>query len=63
MKRCKGYCGVTCIDGTCPKALQDEYAERGYDVVKSCNDCHYYRGCDDCYFNGNEEYPCEEAET
>ena len=50
------------MDGSCPKAKQDEYAERGYDVVKTCKDCMYYNGCDDCYFNGNEEYPCEEAQ-
>lgn len=63
MKRCKGYCGVACIDGTCPKAWQDEYAERDYDVVKSCDDCHYYRGCEDCYFYVNKDYCVKEAET
>jgi len=49
-KRCIGYCGVSCIDGTCPKANIDEYAERGYDIIKSCEECIYYEGCKDCYF-------------
>ena len=53
-ERCKGYCGVTCIDGTCPKANADEYAERGYDVVHDCDSCWYYKGCEDCAFNGTE---------
>lgn len=53
-KRCKGYCGVACIDGSCPMANREEYAERGYDIVNSCNDCHYYNGCEDCAFEGTE---------
>lgn len=47
---CGGYCGVACIDGTCPIALIDEYIERCYDVVRECIDCHKYRGCEDCAF-------------
>lgn len=54
VKRCKGYCGVTCVDGSCPIANREEYEERGYDVVKNCKDCPYYKGCEDCYFNGTE---------
>ena len=61
MKRCKGYCGVSCIDGFCPVARQDEYAERDYDIVHNCNECHYYRGCEDCYFNDKPEY-CSKKE-
>ncbi len=49
-KICIGYCGITCVDGTCPKAKREEYAERGYDVVHDCQECHYYKGCDDCAF-------------
>ena len=49
-KRCEGYCGVTCVDGTCPMANREEYEERGYDVVKNCSECHYYQGCEDCCF-------------
>ena len=47
---CPGYCGITCVDGTCPMANREEYAERGYDIVHNCDECHYYRGCEDCYF-------------
>ena len=56
---CKGYCGVTCISG-CPIALRDEYAERGYDVIHSCSECGYYKGCEDCAFDGTEY--CVKAE-
>ena len=54
MKRCKGYCGLSCIDGTCPIANREEYEERGYDVPKSCRYCYRYEGCEDCYFNGTD---------
>ena len=54
MERCKGYCGVTCVDGGCPMALRDEYAERGYDITHNCNECIYYKGCEDCAFEGTE---------
>lgn len=47
---CSGYCGISCVDGSCPKANQDEYAERGYDVVRKCEDCSFYKGCKDCCF-------------
>ena len=47
---CKDYCGVACVDGSCPMALDDEYAERGYDLIKNCSECFYYNGCEDCYF-------------
>ena len=54
-KRCPDYCGLTCIDGHCPNALADEYPEYGYEHC-SCEDCGYYRGCKDCYFEDNPEY-------
>lgn len=54
-KYCTMYTGVTCIDGGCPIALRDEYIERGYETIKSCNECPYYKGCEDCYFYGKEE--------
>ncbi len=52
---CTRYVGVTCIDGSCPIALRDEYIERGYDIIKSCKECPYYKGCEDSYFHGKEE--------
>ncbi|MBD5493992.1 MAG: hypothetical protein HDR12_06360 [Lachnospiraceae bacterium] len=51
---CPDYCGVTCVSGFCPKALQDEYAERGYDVIRECEDCCYYKGCEDCAFKDSD---------
>lgn len=53
-KRCEGYVGVTCVDGGCPMANRDEYAERGYDVVHSCDECIYYKDCEDCALEGTE---------
>lgn len=29
--RCEGYCGVTCVNGSCPQALADQYPEYGYE--------------------------------
>lgn len=45
---CKDYVGVACVDGSCPKANAEEYAERGMDVIRNCIDCCYYKGCEDC---------------
>lgn len=56
MKICPNYCGVSCVDGHCPIALRDEYAERGYGIVHSCDECIYYRGCEDCIFDGDSRY-------
>ena len=53
-RNCKGYCGVSCVDGTCPQANREEYAERGYDLVNNCNECYYNNGCEDCYFSGTD---------
>ncbi len=50
MKTCSGYCGIACVNGTCPKALAEEYEERGMDMVKDCSECSFYRGCEDCAF-------------
>lgn len=51
---CPGYCGISCVDGSCPVANMDEYIERGYDVVHDCDECHYYHGCSDCCFCDTE---------
>lgn len=54
MKRCKDYVGIACVDGSCPKANAEEYEERCMDVVKNCNDCFYYKGCEDCALSETE---------
>ena len=38
MKVCSGYVGVACVDGSCPVANMEEYAERCMDVVKKCSE-------------------------
>ena len=52
---CPAYVGVSCIDGTCPKANIEIYVDRCYDVVHNCSECLYYRGCEDCAFSDNCE--------
>lgn len=54
MKRCKKYVGMACIDGACPKANSEEYAERCMDVISNCDDCFYYKECEDCLFVDTE---------
>jgi len=53
-KRCKEYVGVACVDGSCPKANAEEYAERCMDVISDCDDCFYYKGCEDCALRDTE---------
>lgn len=53
--RCPNYLGLTCVDGSCPNALADEYLEYGYEHC-TCEECGYYKGCEDCCFEGNPEY-------
>lgn len=48
IKFCFDYFGHCCVNGSCPMAKQEEYAERCYDVVYSCKDCIHYGGCEDC---------------
>lgn len=58
---CKGYCGVSCVDGSCPIANIEEYKERDYDVIRNCKECSRYKGCEDCCFEGTDA--CFYAET
>jgi hypothetical protein len=58
-KKCEGYVGVACVDGTCPMANCEEYEERGMDVPRGCEYCWYYKGCEDCAL-ADTEY-CEKA--
>lgn len=39
---CPDYVGVACVDGTCPVANCEEYAERCMPVISSCRNCFYY---------------------
>ena len=57
MKRCREYVGVACVDGTCPMANREEYAERCIDVVDNCRECWMYKGCEDCALKGTEYCP------
>ncbi len=59
---CRGYCGVTCVNGYCPNALSnydnsrddDLYSCYHLDKPVRCDECGYYKGCEDCFFNGTE---------
>lgn len=55
--RCPNYTGVTCVNGSCPNAMADEYPEYGYEHC-TCDECGYYEGCEDCCFAG-EDGNCE----
>lgn len=59
--RCKSYTGLACVDGTCPIANQEKHEEYAMPVKYNCNECFYYKGCEDCYFQGTEE--CEKAKV
>ena len=47
---CIGYCGVACVDGSCPHA-------NDYPDAPPCDECWWYKGCEDCCFDGTEQ--CE----
>ena len=53
-KICREYVGVSCVNGSCPKANAEEYAERGMYVVRNCDECIFYKGCEDCALFGTE---------
>lgn len=53
-KVCNGYCCLTCINGSCPMALSEEYEEYGIPVVHSCEECSSYEGCKGCDFENTE---------
>jgi len=67
MKICPDYCGLHCVNGSCPKALYNDEYQLYVDIYgttkkPSCKNCGYYFGCEDCYFNGNLKYPCRQKE-
>lgn len=53
-KRCRDYVGASCVNGTCPKAWQEEYEEHCISASKSCRVCWLYEGCKDCALAGTE---------
>lgn len=60
MKYCRSYCGVACVDGTCPAANQEEYEEQCIPITRNCRKCYMYKGCEDCCFKGTEYCPRKE---
>ena len=38
---CPDYCGVACVNGSCPQIENKRYR---------CDDCWLYEGCKDCAF-------------
>ena len=52
-KHCKNYVGVSCVDGSCPRTIAEEHEEMAIPKV-TCEDCYYYKGCEDCALNGTE---------
>ena len=52
--RCPNYKDNFCMYGKCPK----DYPKYGYKPC-SCDECEYYKGCEDCYYNDKPNY-CSE---
>ena len=48
---CVGYCGVACVDGSCPNATE---LNESLPEIVPCEECWYYEGCKDCCFEGTE---------
>ena len=50
---CPGYCGVACVNGSCPAiAMEEEY---GVYHPFDCQNCWRNEGCEDCYFADSDE--------
>lgn len=58
---CSGYCGIACVDGSCPLFNMVKCIGKGKSVTHFCINCFYYKGCVDCCFFGTEL--CVEAEN
>lgn len=44
---CSDYCGLSCVDGSCPNALSEEYPDF-FCGETSCEECGNNKGCEDC---------------
>lgn len=45
METCSDYVGATCVNGSCPNALNEDFED--FETV-SCEECPYNAGCTDC---------------
>ena len=66
-KICKDYCGVACIDGSCPNALLEDNPDYFVDVYGQssrikCSDCAYNEQCKDCCIPYYDDTVADEAE-
>lgn len=52
---CKNYTCDACVNGSCPIANSESYEECGIPLVHFCNECSYYKGCEECYWDGEKE--------
>lgn len=50
---CPEYCGVACVNGSCPNALHEICPDIYKEV--SCENCFEYKGCKDCTAYGCDE--------
>ncbi len=60
-KGCKGYVGVACINGTCPKTIKEEYEEQSRSIIY-CGQCFLNMGCEDCALAGTKYCKTEDKE-
>ena len=55
-KRCKSYCGYACLNGSCPITMYRRHYKT-YERRPTCEDCLYYKGCEDCCFENTDMCP------
>lgn len=48
MDYCSSYCGLACVDGSCPMIQNCRY---------DCSMCWLYAGCADCVFSDDCDLP------
>ena len=52
--QCKNYVGVACVNGSCPMALAEEYAECCMPIIRDCEDYPFKNGCEECALSETE---------
>lgn len=48
MDYCSSYCGLACVNGSCPMIQDCRY---------NCSECYMYLGCADCIYSDSCDLP------
>lgn len=46
--RCGFYSGIACDERICPKVNTDRCKKYGMPLVKTCEECYFFLGVEDC---------------